>query len=479
MELKEDLLYHIWKFRLYELPLRDLDEHDVEIMDPGLENRDAGPDFFNAKIRWGNILWAGNVEIHRRASEWYQHGHHEDPLFDNVILHVVLDPDCQVRNSKGRLIHTARMGIRSALRLKYEMLMESPDFIPCWREVGSVDPNGMNIWLERLLVERMEQRTLKIGEELKNCDNDWNEVLYRTLARAFGQRVNAEPFEMLARSAPLRILPGTGRNYTGRKLTGRGQAGMDRRERDQLVREAILFGQAGMLDRQGYPVGPRSGSNSGSRAVTRPGASAGTYTGVPEDTDPYFTELVSIYSGIRGKLRPDPIDGYLWKFLRLRPDNFPTIRISQLACSLGRNPDLFGRLVDEPDPMAFVMGMDIKASDYWTCHYRFGRPSPEREKRMGENRLRGLYINAFLPVLYAYYRKIRKPGKAEILAGEAGKIPAEDNRVIRMWKSLGVMVPDALYTQSLLQLTNNYCKFKRCLSCYVGSQIIKSFSTQK
>jgi hypothetical protein len=425
LEIKEDFLQFIWKFRLFNTPLKDLDDIVVEVVDPGLHNRDAGPDYFNARIRYDGLFWAGNVEVHKKASEWYQHGHHLDRAFDNVILHVVLEPDCQVKTSRGREIVTVQMDISPGIIRRYGLLMSNPELVPCWRNLGSLDKSRMSIWLERLLLERLEERVRKVLSDHVSHKGDWTEVMYISMARAFGQKVNADPFDMLARSAPLKKIA----EFCP----------------DEISREAILFGQAGMLGTDG-----------------------------PGGMDDYYKELKGIYGKSKNQLDLPAMDGFLWKFLRLRPDNFPTIRISQLACSLGRYPDLFEMLVDADDPVDFIQNLEIRASGYWTTHYRFGRRSPARVKQMGKNRLTGLYVNAFLPVLLAFRRVDSRSGLDFDLVGSLTRIKPEDNRIIRMWRSLGRDVPDIFSSQALLQLTNKYCKFKSCLSCYVGSHIIQS-----
>ncbi len=434
MEIKEDLLHYIWKYRLFRLPLLDMDDLPVELVDPGQHNRDSGPDFFNARIRSGKILWAGNVEIHRKASEWYQHGHHLDPAFDNVILHVVLDPDCQVSNSRGREIRTLKIEIEPGIRLRYELLMDNPRYIPCWRDLHLLDQGRMSMWLERLLLERLEERAARIKAGLDRCAGDWEEVLFISMARAFGQKTNADPFEMLARTVSLKQI---------RKHCP-----------DLISKEAILFGQAGMLAGSG-----------------KPGNSAGQTDrdAYPANND-YYNELCQRYHFLQSKLRLQPNDGFLWKFLRLRPVNFPTIRISQFAWLIENYPDLFELLMDQQDPVAFVIKMDIRASEYWTSHYRFHRRSPPRQKSMGRSHLYGLLINAILPVLFTAHQFRGKPGCAPDIPGIMTRIPPEDNRIIRIWKSLGREVPDGFSSQALLQLTNKYCKSRRCLSCYARSQ---------
>ena len=427
MELNEDLLHHIWKCRLFRVPLKDMDDIPLELLDPGRHNMDSGPDFFTAKIRSEGILWAGNVEIHRKASEWYQHGHHLDPAFDNVILHVVLDPDCRVKNSRGREIRTVRMEFDPGIRFPYKLMMENPGYIPCWRDFYRLEQASRRMWLERLLVERLAERTTRILSGLEQLNGDWNEVLYRSIARAFGQKTNADPFEMLARSVSLSQI----REHCP----------------DLLSKEAMLFGQAGFLGSgHTYALSPDSMVQPGSRNM------ALSASGGPDDN--YYRELRISYQGLQGKLELQPMDGFLWKFLRLRPGNFPTIRISQFACCLEKYPPLFDQLMDMDDPADFVMKMDIPASGYWLSHYRFHQKSPEMKKKVGTSRLHGLLINAILPVLFAAQSILGRHKNSPDIPGILALIPPEDNRIIRMWKSLGWEVPDGFSSQALLQLTN-------------------------
>ena len=402
MEIKEDLLHHIWKYQLFRVPLLDLDDKPVELVNPGQHNRDSGPDFFSAMIKSDDILWAGNVEIHNKASEWYQHGHHLDKAYDNVILHVVLSPDCQVENSSGRKIRTVKLEIEPAIRLRYELLMENPGSIPCRKALTLVNRERMNMWMERLLIERFEEKTSSIETELRRCAGDWKEVIFRSMARAFGQHINADPFEMLSRSVSLKMI-------------------LDKCS-DLVSKEAILFGQAGMLTAEFHD-------------------------------DDYYSELVRRYQTMNKEHGLQSIDGFLWKFLRLRPDNFPTIRISQLACSLERYPDFFTQLLELHDPVDSLMQMDIRASEYWETHYRFHFRSPPRPKSMGKDRLHGLLVNAVLPVLFARSCFLEKSFHAPDIPEILRSFPPEDNRIIRMWKSLGIDVPDLFSSQALLQLT--------------------------
>ncbi len=425
MEPREEPLHLIWKYRLFRVPLIDLDDSPVELVDPGRHNLDSGPDFLNARIRSEEILWAGNVEIHRKASEWYQHGHHLDPAFDNVILHVVLDPDCQVRNSKGREIRTVRLEIPPEILRRYELLIHHPGLMPDRRCLPVLNPENLNLRLERLLHERLEERSARIRKDLVRCAGDWREILYGSVARAFGQKVNADPFEMLAWSLPLESIL--------------------RHCPDLVSKEAILFGQAGML---GKPEG-RARTAGGRKKEMVPGGHA---RGFSEEEDPYISELQGKYDSVRLKIGLQPVTGFIWKFLRLRPDNFPTVRISQLASALENYPDLYRQLRDHPDPLDFVLNMELQASEYWNTHYRFRRESPPREKSPGRERLTGLFINAVLPVLFAECMILGNTRRARELKETLVRVPAEDNRVIRAWKNLGIDVPDGFTSQALLQL---------------------------
>ena len=427
-ELREEPLHLIWKYSLFRMPLVDLDDLPVELVDPGQHNLDSGPDFLNARIRSEGILWAGNVEIHRRASQWYQHGHHLDPAFDNVILHVVLDPDCQVRNSRGREVRTAAMEVPSEVLRQYGLLVHHPELVPDTRYIRAVEAGRMLPALEKLLHERLTGRAARIRAELKYCGGDWAEVFYTALARAFGQKVNADPFEMLARSVSLESILASCP--------------------DLLSKEAVLYGQAGMLGDWMSRAG-RAGGGQGSGAGERQPAG-----NLPGSEDPYLSELRERYASIRERLGLVPMTGFLWKFLRLRPDNFPTIRISQLAASLERYPGLFRQLRDHPDPLDLVLKLEIGASEYWETHYRFRRESPPREKSPGRDRLAGLFINAVLPVLYAENMIRGDARRADELRGMLARVPPENNRTIRMWKSLGIAVPDGFTSQALLQLSD-------------------------
>ncbi len=437
METREDFLHYVWKNRLYQIPLLDLDDRPVDLVDPGQHNRDAGPDFLDARVKSEGLLWAGNVEIHKKASDWYQHGHHRDPAFDNVILHVVVDPDCQVINSRGRCIRTVKLEVNPGLGMRFEILAENPELLSGRMDAGNFDPELMRLWLEKLLISRFEWRYEWIRRELNRCKGDWREVFYTSMARAFGQHVNADPFEMLARSVPFsRILEHCP---------------------DLASKEAILFGQAGMLSE----VNPVPRQISPEKAGTLP---PGSPDGLPDQTreipDAYCKDLYGRYQRLKINMGLRSIDGFLWKFLRLRPDNFPSIRIAQFAHTLEYYPNLLRELTAHPDPLTLVRKLEIRASFYWDTHYRFQREGPPREKHLGRNRLNGLFVNGILPVLYATGRMQPRSATVPDLTGILSRMPAEDNRIIRRFKDLGWEVPDLLTSQALLQFSKQGYRLK-------------------
>jgi hypothetical protein len=420
--ITEDFLHYIWKSRLYSVPLRDMDEEVLEIIDHGQHNHDAGPDFFNARIRYGGIEWAGNVELHLKASDWYLHGHHHDPAYNNVILHVVLEADCMVNNERMEIVPTACLYFHTEMYQKYSGLIKQQADLPCMEELQQVDMSGFELWLGDLLEERFREKLELIGRLIKETRGNHEEVMYRMLARAFGQQVNSMPFDMLAQSLPFSLL---------------------KRYKKQIIHlEAIMFGQAGLL---------------------------------PEKAGDNYTRILkTLYGQFQTRHKLKPMEGHLWKFLRLRPMNFPGIRISQLAYLLNQEPDLIQYLITEDRPWEGISGINIQTSPYWEDHYIFGKTSKKCKKKPGKNFTHRLIINAILPVHFTLGKFTIGNDDFSEWKDILTRMPAEKNHTVNMWKSLGIPVKDAFNSQALIQLTNKYCKFKRCLSCYVGSQIIQS-----
>lgn len=420
--MNETFLQFVWKHGLFDAGyLCTSDGQRVKVLSPGIVNQDAGPDFFNAKIRIGRTVWAGNVEIHQRASEWNRHQHNQDAAYDNVILHVVRQDDQQVFNSKGQSVPALVMPYAGYLESNYGELLEADGWIACQKHFHQIELLTLQIWFHGLMVERLQKKITEITQSLEQNKHDWNETFYQFLARNFGFKTNALPFELLARSLPLRIAE---------------------KHRDNLFQlEALLLGTAGLLNEE------------------LPG-------------DDYFLSLEKEFSFLYRKYRLKPVPVHLWKFLRLRPVNFPTIRIVQFARLIHQSNGLFSRLVEMNDLAMIKEFFQVQASDYWNTHYRFNKPSPDSPKHLGVSSFNNIVINTLVPFLFVYGDYYHKQELKDLALDFLEKLPPEENSVIRHWKKLGVPVRSAFDTQALIQLKNNYCQAKRCLSCPVGTKLV-------
>lgn len=424
--MREEFLHYLWKYGLYDHEaLFDDKGNKVTVINPGEYNRDSGPDFFNARVKIADVEWAGNVEIHSKASEFMQHGHHTNHAFDNVILHVVAENDNQVKNSLGMNIPATVLKYSPSLYDKYVELVNNPYTIACQLEIKNVDTFIVRQWLGTLAVERLMNKVAVINKMLESTLNDWDEVFYRLLARYFGFRVNTTQFEMLANALPYKIIRKHSDNH--------------------LQVEALLFGTAGMLDSRLFKD-----------AIE----------------DDYFRLLVREYKVLMAKYSLKPLHGWLWKFARIRPPNFPTLRISQLASLLTTSEGLFSKIVEIKDVKQLKLLFCASASSYWNNHYVFGKESGDSVKTIGSMAVDLLLINVVVPMVFAYgasrdNREVREQA-VELL----GLIKPEENMIIREWREVGVEADSALYTQALIELKNNYCKRRRCVECRVGSKLI-------
>ena len=423
--MTEELLHHIWKFRLFDNKNLSTTEGEViEITNPGFHNTNAGPDFFNAKIKVGDTVWAGNVEIHVRSSDWDKHDHQDDKSYDNVVLHVVYESDKKVLRKNGQLIPTLELKGRSdtAVYKKYHDFKYSRDWIPCEKQISNVSAVTVNSWLDRLLVERLEKKSESIVRSLKLNKNNWEETFYQQLARSFGSNVNGEPFELLAKSLPLNFL------Y---------------KQKENLLQiEALLFGQAGML--------------------------------AEKFKDDYPVQLQKEYKFLKQKFSLTPIDTHLWKFLRLRPVNFPTIRIAQLAQLLYLSGRLFPRIIEEENIKTIKMILAVKTSAYWNDHYRFGKRSPKRKKSLGADTIEAIIINTVIPFLFVYGKQKNEEKYVDRALFFLEKLKGEKNSIIEKWAKLKMPVRSAYSTQALLQLKKEYCDRKRCLQCAIGNKLLNT-----
>ncbi len=420
--MNEKFLQFVWRHGLFDQShLRTGEGLRVRILSRGMTNQDAGPDFFNARIQIGETLWAGNVEIHQKASDWSRHRHDQDKAYDNVILHVVGQNDQPVMNSKKQKVPIMVLHYDPCLEDNYEELMKSDGWISCQKYFHQVEPLQLQIWYHSLMVERLQLKIQEITDRLEQNKHDWNETFYQFLARNFGFKTNALPFELLARSVPL---------HTAEK------------HKDSLFQlEALYFGAAGLLNEE--LVG-----------------------------DDYFLALKKEFSFLFSKYRLNPVPAHLWKFLRLRPVNFPTIRIAQLAGLLHQSDALFSRMIGIRDLEGIRAVFDVRPSSYWDSHYRFNKPSPENSKHLGNEAFHNIVINTFVPFLFVYGDYYHKQELKDIALDLLSKIPPEENSIIHHWKELGVPVHSAFDTQALIQLKNNYCNSRRCLDCVVGTKLV-------
>ncbi len=420
--MKEEFLQFIWKHGLYlKDNLKTTDGKSVEIISSGRPNTDSGPDFFNAKIRIGETTWAGNIEVHQKSSHWYQHKHDIDGAYDNVILHVVELHDKPVQ-VKIHELPTLEITYPPEILENYEQLLKSERWIACEEKLHEVDPFILRFWFSSLMIERLQSKTSDILAILQQNKNNWNETFYQLLARNFGMKTNALPFELLAKSLPLQIL--------------------SKHKNDLFQIEALLFGQSGLLNE--------------------------TLLG-----DDYYLSLRKEYSYLYKKYSLSGIEAHLWKFMRLRPINFPTVRIAQLAMLVHHSSALFSRVLETENPEGLRKLFNVKASGYWDTHYRFNKPSGgNRQKVFGETAFNNLVINTIVPLLFVYGDQHLDQAMKDRALFLLEKLAPEENQIIRKWNELGIESRTAFETQALLQLKNNYCDHKKCLNCQMGAKII-------
>jgi hypothetical protein len=424
--MKEEFLHYLWKYGLYDQKrLKDSEQNEITVLNPGEYNRDSGPDFFNARISIGGTVWAGNIEIHTKASHFDLHGHQNDPAFNNVILHVVAENDKQIFNSRGEEIPAAEISFDPVYYEKYISLVNNPYIIACQDFIHSTDSILLRHWLSALMIERLQAKSESILKIFSDTGNDWEETFYRVLTRYFGFRVNTEPFEMLASALPFRII---------------------RKHSDNIFQiEALLFGTAGLLD-----------------------------TGLFREAihDEYYKNLIKEYNILSAKYSLRPLHGWIWKFARLRPSNFPTVRLSQLAVMLSVTGGLFSRVLEATE-ISNVRGLfEVAATSYWMDHFVFGKKSRSFTKHTGAQAADLLLINSVIPMIFVYGQQRDCQEISERAISFLEKIPPEENSIISEWETSGIISESAFYSQALIQLRNEYCKRRRCLDCRIGSKII-------
>lgn len=424
--LKEEFLHHIWKFGLFnQRELVTTDQRSVEVIKAGTHNHQAGPDFFNAKVKIADATWVGNVEIHVDERDWFRHGHHTDKAYNNVVLHVVHQAADGSQNQLGNDIPVLELRSRisqSQFDL-YASFIESKQYIPCAGLLKRADPFIVSNWLGGTLVERLERKSTIILERLNQNRGDWRQTLFEQVAINFGFKVNALPMELLARSIPVNLLA---------------------KYRHSLnVLEALLFGQAGLLNT--------------------------TFS----DKYPQLLQNEYVFLQKKHGLVPIKVEG--WKFGRLRPPNFPTIRIAQLAAVVHQSQELFSALITTSNVRELHKLFSGSASAYWDKHHRFDAESTRiQPKAIGKASLDNILINTVAPFLFAYSRHLDSTEHLNTALELLESISPEDNTVVRKMREIGFPAGNAAQSQALLELKSQYCDAKKCLSCAIGGHLLKT-----
>ena len=423
--IPEEFLQYVWENRLFAADnLKTVNGELLEILSIGKRNTDSGPDFFNAKIKIGDTIWVGNIEIHKNASDWNKHNHQVNKAYNNVILHVVENNDQPVLRSNLEEIPAMIFKYPQYLKNNYQNLLDAKTWIACENQFHKIDPIILQLGFNRLMIGRLEDKTDEILTRLQQNNNDWNTTFYQMLARMFGFKVNSVPFELLAKSLPLEVLA---------------------KHKSSLFQiEALLFGNSGLLNDQ--LLG-----------------------------DDYYLNLRNEYSFLYKKYHLKGIESHLWKFMRLRPGNFPTVRISQFAALIYRSHGLFSKITEIEDLDHLKKLFKVEASEYWNSHYSFNKKSKGNSiKEIGETSVDMLIINVVIPFLFVYGEKQNKEKLKNRALEFLEQLPAEKNSIIEKWGKLGVKARSAFESQSLIQLKNKFCERKKCLNCQLGVKLVKT-----
>lgn len=418
----EELLHYVWQQKLLPThPLTTQDGEIIEIINPGLHNTNAGPDFFNAKIKIGGMLWVGNVELHDRASDWHRHHHDNDPNYDNVVLHVCRVIDADITTPSGRRLPQMQLDIPERVLKNHQELLNEVRYPPCFRVIPQMPMLSVHSWLNVLTIERLEAKNQRIFDLLNRHNGDWEHTAFITLARNFGFGVNTDAFELWAEDLPLQA------------------AGKHRDDLFQI--EALFFGQAGMLEDNALD---------------------------PSRHDDYFKRLAAEYAFLKQKFSLTPIAFKNWRFLRLRPQNFPYIRLAQLARLYHSRQADFACLLEAQDIKAIRALLSHGVSDYWQEHYTFGKSAPKQPKTLQNSSVDIILINTIVPLLFAYGKYRQDNALCERAVDFLEKAKAEHNAITRVWDEVGIKAQNAADSQALIQLKHRYCDRKDCLRCRFG-----------
>lgn len=419
----EKLMQYVWKHRLWRS--EDMVTNTgkkVRVVDPGLLNTDAGPDFFNAKIEIDGHMWVGNVEMHYRATDWKRHHHDSDKAYDSVILHVVAKDDAPVRRTNGELIPQLVLEVSPQFNADYASLVGATIEVPCAEKIKQVPHLTIVEWVEGLAFERLHGKVERIHQLLDSFNGSWEDVCYVTLARNFGFGINNDAFERLARRTPLRLLG---------------------KHSDSVLQiEALLFGQAGMLDAQ------------------KPGM------------DSYYNQLCTEYAFLSNKFQLTPMEKESWKLFRIRPQNFPYRRIAMLAQFIEGGFRMMNRILEAEGEKEMRALFEVELSGYWTKHYTFGKPNERATATLSRSSIDIILINTVAPLLYAYGELTGNYEMTDKAIKLLENLRAESNSIVAHFVAYGIDCPDALTSQALVQLKREYCDARKCIYCKIGHHLL-------
>ena len=419
----EKLMQYVWKHRLWRS--EDMVTNTgkkVRVVDPGLLNTDAGPDFFNAKIEIDGHMWVGNVEMHYRATDWKRHHHDSDKAYDSVILHVVAKDDAPVRRTNGELIPQLVLEVSPQFNADYASLVGATIEVPCATKIKQVPHLTIVEWVEGLAFERLHGKVERIHQLLDSFNGSWEDVCYVTLARNFGFGINNDAFERLARRTPLRLLG---------------------KHSDSVLQiEALLFGQAGMLDAQ------------------KPGM------------DSYYNQLCTEYAFLSNKFQLTPMEKESWKLFRIRPQNFPYRRIAMLAQFIEGGFRMMNRILEAEGEKEMRALFEVELSGYWTKHYTFGKPNERATATLSRSSTDIILINTVAPLLYAYGELTGNYEMTDKAIKLLEDLRAESNSIVSHFVAYGIDCPEALTSQALVQLKREYCDARKCIYCKIGHHLL-------
>jgi hypothetical protein len=423
MQLSEDILHFVWRHGLFSLDdLKTTNGLPLQLINRGIHNHHSGPDFMEAKVKIGETIWAGQIEMHVKASDWYLHHHEKDNAYDNVILHVVYFDDKEVFVSNQKIPTLVLNGrIPPTLFSKYKLLLQKENSIACSVGIKEVKRTIVISQLERSLTDRLERKSEKILEIFQSCNNDWEETIFRTICLQMAGKINMQAMEWLVNEVKLKQLRASGQ--------------------DLFQKEAFLFGVAGMLN---------------------------------DPSDDYTIKLKNEFIHLQTKYHLTELNSVIWRFGRMRPAQFPSLRIAQIAAIISRNEFLFEFLLKENVEAIIDNFFNIQPSEYWNNHHQLGKSIKYRSSKMGQMQKELMLINVVAPFIFAYGKYLSEDKWKEKAMDLLFKIKPEKNHILRKWEKVAIKAESAFDSQALIELYNNFCIQKKCITCHIGTSILKS-----